>query len=183
MKMPRYVALLRGVNVGRGNRVPMADFEALLEDLGCTGVRTLLNSGNAVFTSTGRSQVELAESIAAELEKRLAVKTRVIVKSAAELSEIVDASPMSPPDAEHSTYLVAFAAEADHLLALAPLQDLARAPERFVVTRVAAFLHCPSGLLQSRVGKALLGDAGKRITTRTWATVQRLHALADDDVA
>ena len=53
--MPLYVALLRGVNVGRAKRVPMADWRALLEELGCEGVRTILNSGNAVFRAAGRS--------------------------------------------------------------------------------------------------------------------------------
>ena len=181
--MPRFVALLRGVNVGKGNRVPMAEFKAMLEGLGYTGVSTLLNSGNAVFTSTGRSQAKHAASIAAELQQKLAVTTPVIVKSAADLTQVISASPINPPETDHSKYLVAFAAEANELLALEPLQDLAQAPERFVVTRVAAFLHCPAGVLQSRVGEALLGRAGKRVTTRNWATVMKLHAQASAGVA
>ena len=153
----------------------MADLKALLEDLGYTSVGTLLNSGNAVFTSTSRSHTEHAARIAAELQKQLKVKTPVIVKSAAELAEIINACPNTPPEADHSKFLVAFAAEASELYALKPLQDHAQAPERFVVTEVAAFLHCPAGVLQSRVGKALLGNAGKRVTVRNWATVMKLH--------
>jgi uncharacterized protein (DUF1697 family) len=181
--MPRFVALLRGVNVGKSNRVPMAEFKALLEGLGYTSVSTLLNSGNAVFTSTGRSQAKHAAGIATELQQKLNVTTPVIVKSAAELAEVISTSPINPPEAEHSKYLVAFAADGDELQALQPLQELAKVPERFVVTNVAAFLYCPAGVLQSRVGEALLGKAGKHVTTRNWATVIKLHAQAVSGVA
>lgn len=172
--MPRFVALLRGVNVGKGKRVPMADFKALLEDLDYTDVSTLLNSGNAVFTSTGRSTTRHASSIAAALYEQLNVDTPVIVKSAAELADVVRASPITPLENEHSRYLVAFAAAADDLRSLEALQDLARPPERFVITTAAAFLYCPAGILQSKVGEAMLGKAAKRVTTRNWATVLKL---------
>lgn len=65
--MPRFVALLRGVNVGKGNRIAMADFRRLLEGAGCTDVLTLLNSGNAVFGNVGRSSSAHARTIAAAL--------------------------------------------------------------------------------------------------------------------
>lgn len=181
--MPRFVALLRGVNVGNGNRVTMADFKAILESLGYTGVSTLLNSGNAVFTSTGRSQVKHAGFIATALQQTLGVTTPVIVKSAAEWSEVINVSPIDPPESDHSKYLVAFAAGDDELMALERLQDLAQGTERFVVTKVAAYLYCPAGVLQSRVGEALLGKAGKRVTTRNWATVMKLHARSGSSVA
>jgi uncharacterized protein (DUF1697 family) len=181
--MPRFVVLLRGVNVGKGNRVPMADFKALLEGLGYTGVSTLLNSGNAVFTSAGRSPDEHAEAIAAALQQELAVSTLVIVKSAAQLSAVIDASPITPPQSEQSRYLVAFAADAQDLRALETLQGLAHDPERFVVTRAAAFLYCPAGVLQSQIGKALLGSSGRRVTLRNWGTVLKLRARVGTRVA
>mgnify|MGYP002076619673 CR=1 FL=1 len=157
----------------------MAEFRAALESLGHHQVRTLLNSGNAVFSSTSRSTSKLASVIAKALEERFGVVTPVIVKSAAELSAVIGASPITPPQADQSRYLVAFAATAQELHALQRLQDLARAPERFVVTSVAAFLHCPAGVLKSRIGEALLGHAGRRVTTRSWATVMKLRARVD----
>ncbi len=161
----------------------MAEFKAMLEGLGYACVSTVLNSGNAVFTSTGRSSSKHAASIETALQQTMAISTPVIVKSTAELSAVIRASPIDPPDTDHSKYLVAFAAEEEALLALAPLQTLAQAPERFVLTKVAAFLYCPAGLLESRVGEALLGKAGKRVTTRNWATVLKLSAQAGASVA
>lgn len=181
--MPRFVTLLRGVNVGKGKRVPMVGFKAMLERLGYTNVSTLLNSGNAVFTSSARSQRKHETAIAAALQEAMAVATPVIVKSATDWAAVLDASPINPPEAEHSKYLVAFAAEEEALLELKPLQELAQTPERFIVTNVAAFLHCPAGVLQSRIGEALLGKAGKRVTTRNWATVLKLSAQVGAGVA
>ena len=175
--LPRFVVLLRGVNVGKGPRVPMAEFKRLLLGLGCTDVTTVLNSGNAVFCSPGRSTARHAAAIAAALQQALGVELRVIVKSAAEVAAIVGACPVALVPEHPATLLVAFAAEAQALQALVPLQALAQAPERFVVSPVAAYLACPGGVLHSAVGKALLGRAGQQVTTRNGATVLKLAAL------
>lgn len=176
--MPRFVVLLRGVNVGKGLRVPMAGFKALIEDLGGSEVQTLLNSGNAAFTHGGRSAAKHATAIAAALQQRLDVTTPVIVKTAAELAAIVAGNPIVPPEDHHSRFLVAFAPDAPALQALAPVQSLVRAPERMAITADAAYLYCIGGLLESEAGAAILGKAGRGVTTRNWATVLKLAALA-----
>lgn len=175
--MPRFVVLLRGVNVGKGNRVPMAEFKQLLEQLGYTDVKTLLNSGNAVFTSAGRSGGKHATAIAAEVERAFGVTTPVIVKSAAEVAAIIEGNPMPPPDDHHSRFLVAFGPNDAAVRGLDALVPLARAPERLIVSKEAAYLYCPEGILQSQVGEAMLGKAGKGVTTRNWGTVLKIHAL------
>lgn len=181
--MARFVVLLRGVNVGKGKRVPMAALKTLLERLGYTDVKTLLNSGNAAFSSQGLPATQLAAAIGAAIQEHLQVTTPTIVKSAAELSAIVRANPMVPPVAEHSRFLVAFAPDAQALQALRTVESLLQAPERFVISDLAAFLHCPSGLHQSKAGAALLGKADKGVTTRNWATVLKLEALAGPSAA
>ncbi|MFP8780322.1 DUF1697 domain-containing protein [Hydrogenophaga sp. RWCD_12] len=175
--MPRFVVLLRGVNVGKGNRVPMADFRDMLEALGHTDVQTLLNSGNAVFSSTSRSATKLSTEIAAAVQARFGVTTPVIVKSASEFRAIVDGNPIVPPETEHSRFLVAFSMDAGRLKELDALQPLLNPGERLAVTAHAAYLNCAGGLLESRVGEAMLGKAGKGITTRNWGTTLKLAAL------
>lgn len=181
--MSRFVVLLRGVNVGKGNRVPMAEFRATLEELGHGSVRTLLNSGNAIFSSTKSSTSQLANGIANMVEARFGVVTPVIVKSAAELDAIVKNNPFPPPEAAHSRFLVAFAIGQSGLHELACLSPLVQPDERFSVTAHAAYLHCPGGLLQSKVGKAIVGRAGRSVTTRNWATVLKLAALLGEGAA
>lgn len=178
--MPRFVVLLRGVNVGKGNRLPMAEFRALLEQLGHSSVKTLLNSGNAVFTSSGRSASRHASTISTVLQDSPGLRVLVIVKEAAEFARVVSGSPVKPPEPEHSRFLVAFGPDETALQSLKPLQALVRPPETFVVTRHAAYLHCANGILESSIGGALLGKAGRSVTTRNWATVLKLLALATE---
>lgn len=175
--MPRFIALLRGVNVGRGPRVPMADFRALLEGLGGHDVRTLLNSGNAVFDAARHGGDRLAEAIGAALQERLGVLVPVVVKSAAEFDAALAGAPRWPPEADPSRILVAFGADAAALQALRVIEPLVAPGEQFGIGEHAAYLHCAGGLLDSRAGSALLGKAGRGITTRNWATATKLAAL------
>jgi uncharacterized protein (DUF1697 family) len=178
--MPIYVVLLRGVNVGKGNRIPMAGWRASLEAMGCTGVQTLLNSGNAVLSSTMRSSSSLAGAIGAAITAQFGFTTPVIVKSARELRDIVEQAPMAAPTGDHSRFLVAFGPDEAALRQLEPLAALSGTNERLLITGQAAYLYCPTGLLSSRIGEAMLGKAGRGVTSRNWATVLKLHALANN---
>ena len=176
--MPAFVVLLRGVNVGKANRVPMAEFRGLLSGLGYTGVETLLNSGNAVFRAAGGTPARHAASIAAALSTRLGVDVPVVVKSAKELAAIVAENPIAVGAEYHARFLVVFAQDDQALAGLAALQPLVAPPERFAAGQHAAYLLCASGILESKAGAALLGKAGRAATTRNWVTTLKLHALA-----
>ena len=178
--MPTFVALLRGVNVGQAKRVPMADFRALLTALGYSSVATLLNSGNAVFRASGRSPARHAAAIAAAIASRLEIAVPVVVKSAAELDSIVAENPIDASIADHPRLLAAFTQDAQALSGLSAIAPFVVPPEQFAVGRHAAYLLCANGILESRAGKALLGKAGVRATTRNWATTLKLQALASN---
>jgi uncharacterized protein (DUF1697 family) len=182
--MPAFIALLRGVNVGGAKRVPMADWRALMAELGYTHVATLLNSGNAVFHASGSASATKghAQAIAKGLAAQLSVDVPVIVKSARELDAIVAGNTLAHGTAadtglDPSRLLVAFAPDAAALAGLAPVAALVRPPERFVIGPHAAYLHCAGGILESKAAEALLGKAGRAATTRNWATTLKLHAL------
>ena len=179
--MSTFVALLRGVNVGKGKRVPMADFRHLLSGLGYTGVATLLNSGNAVFQAGKGTAARHAADIARALVDRLKIEVPVIVKSARDLATIVSECPIEAVASDHSRLLVAFAQDAKALASLAAVEPLVTPPERFAIGSQAAYLFCAAGILESKPGAALLGKAGRMATTRNWATVLKLHALATGD--
>jgi uncharacterized protein (DUF1697 family) len=178
--MPTFVALLRGVNVGKAKRVPMADFRALLGELGYTDVATLLNSGNAVFRAGTGTPAKHAAEIASAIAARLEVEVPVIVKSAKELSAIVSENSLAGGAQDHSRLLVAFVQGSKELATLAAIEPLVAPPEQFLVGKSAAYLHCASGILESKAGEALLGKAGRVVTTRNWATVLKLQALANE---
>jgi uncharacterized protein (DUF1697 family) len=175
--LARFVALLRGVNVGKGKRVPMAEFKKLLTALGYLDVQTLLNSGNAVFESAGRSTNTHAGHIRAALAKKLGVDVPVIVKSSADIAAIRQENTLASIAIEPSRLLVAFTASAADLNALVASALLISPPEQFLLGQHAAYLWCPEGILKSKAAEALLGKAGRAATTRNWATVEKISAL------
>ena len=175
--MTTYIALLRGINVGKAKRIAMADLRALLEELGHTDVATLLNSGNVVFKVARKGAPRtLAADISAAIAMRLGIEVPVIVVSATELALIVRENPFASAD-DPSRLLVAFVADAGMLSAMSAIEPHVVAPEQFHVGTCAAYLHCASGILESKAAEALLGKAGKAATTRNWATVLKLQAL------
>ena len=176
--MPTFVALLRGINVGKANRIPMADLHALLEGLGYTGVTTLLNSGNAVFRTARGAPAKRAADIAAAITGQMQLNVPVIVKSAQELDTIASGNPWASSAPDPSRLLLAFAQDDKALAGLDAISKLVVMPEEFVIGPYAAYLHCASGIMDSKAGKALLGKAGQAVTTRNWATVLKLQALA-----
>jgi uncharacterized protein (DUF1697 family) len=178
--VPKFVALLRGINVGKAKRVPMADLRALLTELGYTDVVTLLNSGNAVFRATRGAQAKHAANITAALSEKLKVEVPVTVKSAKELSAIVAENQLAGQATNHSHLLVVFAQDNATLSGLGAVESLVVLPEQFLVGKNAAYLHCATGILESKAGKTLLGKAGRSVTTRNWATILKLQALVEE---
>lgn len=178
--MATFVALLRGINVGKAKRLAMADLRSVLDCLGYTGVKTLLNSGNAVFRSTRGTSSRHAASIAAAIAEQHRLDVPVIVKSLAELTVIVEGNPLARVALEPSRLLIAFVQNSGTLAQLAPIGTLVHPSEKFASTQSAAYLHCAGGILESKAAAALLGRMGREATTRNWATVRKLHALASE---
>jgi uncharacterized protein (DUF1697 family) len=175
--MPQFIALLRGINVGKAKRVPMAELRLSLEALGHMHVQTLLNSGNAVFTSTQRSTAAHAKKIQIAIAETMNVDVPVIVKSAAEIALIVNENSLAAHVTDHSRLLVAFTGDTKALEGLAGISALIEAPEQFHIGTHAAYLYCASGILESKAGDALLGKRGRAATTRNWATVLKINDL------
>ncbi|KQV91872.1 DUF1697 domain-containing protein [Pelomonas sp. Root1237] len=169
----RYVALWRGINVGKAKRLAMADLKALLTELGATKVSTLLNSGNAVFDVKKKLS---ADKIRTAVREQLGVDAAVILKTAAEWAAIAAGHGIDEAD-DPSRLLVAMTTDAAALQAAAAIT--AQGAERFVVTEHAAYLWCAHGILESKAAVALLKNLGEDCTTRNWATVEKLNALAN----
>ena len=173
----RYIALIRGINVGRAKRVAMADLRALVEGIGYSNVRTLLNSGNIVFTAPDDSALNSASRIEEGISTKLGVSAKVIVITAAELATVVDDNPLGKVSSDPSRLLVAFLANPKDKTLLEPLLEQDWSPESLALGAGVAYLWCPDGVLASRVAKAVGRVLGDRMTTRNWATVMKIHGL------
>jgi uncharacterized protein (DUF1697 family) len=173
----KFVALFRGINVGKAKRIAMADLRALLGSLGYTEVSTLLNSGNAVFEGKTVSAARHAERIESAVSESLGVRTLVIVKTAKELDAIVAGNALVASCSDPSRLLVAFVANARSLSALAGLANKNWGDEALHIGQHAAYLWCANGILESKAGVALLRDLEGAGTTRNWGTTLKLQAL------
>lgn len=175
----RWVALLRGINVGRANRVAMADLRALVAGLGYTDVRTLLNSGNVVFVAGDDAPGDAAARIQAALAAELGVSARVIAVSAADLAVVVRENTLAGVADDPSRLLVAFLAEPADRVRLVGLLAQDWAPEALAVGSRAAYLWCANGVSDSRLWQAVSTEVGHAVTSRNWATVLKLLELAN----
>lgn len=104
-RMTRVAVLLRGVNVGGSNRLPMAALRDVLTDVGGRDVATILNSGNAVLTAEPRG---LPERVEAGLRERLSLDVRVLVRTAGQIAEVVAANPFPRKVSQPTLLHVAF---------------------------------------------------------------------------
>jgi len=173
----RQVALIRGINVGRAKRVAMADLRVLMTELGYREVRTVLNSGNVVFTSPPGRGADAAARIEKGLVRRLGISARVMVLTAAELDVVIAENPLTKIAQNPSCLMVFVLGDPADRARLKPLTEQAWAPEALAVGRRVAYLWCPEGIIASRLAGAVGRVLGDAVTARNWATMNKLHIL------
>ena len=177
-----HIALIRGINVGRNKRVAMADLRQLLTGLGYTDVRTLLQSGNAVFTAPG-SATAVARDVEEAMTDHLQVTARVLVRSPAQLAAAIQADPFGSRATEGSKHFLGFLdgkparSAVDAVPALADGADTAPDEARFVDGHL--YLWCPDGISKSTLWQVNWDKSlGTAVTLRNWNTVTKLLELA-----
>ncbi|HEV3004553.1 MAG TPA: DUF1697 domain-containing protein [Pirellulales bacterium] len=171
------VALIRGINVGRAKRVAMADLRALVEDLGYGDVRTLLNSGNVVFTTARPAAGTAAARIEKALATKLGISARVTVLCAADLAAALSDNPLLEVASDPARLLVAVPSGPADRRKLEPLTRQDWTPEVLAVGTRVAYLWCAEGILASKLAAAVNRALGDAVTSRNWTTMMKLHAL------
>jgi uncharacterized protein (DUF1697 family) len=172
------VALIRGINVGRGNRVAMADLRAMVGDLGHTEVRSLLNSGNIIFECKRPNVAKIALDIQTAIVANCGFSASVMVVTSQDLDRIIGENPLLHTVNDHARHLIAFVAHSKHLEPLRRLLKDSWKPDALAITPHAAYIWCAGGILESRLLQSISRAAGDTITTRNWATVLKLQAAA-----
>ncbi|MFG3658465.1 DUF1697 domain-containing protein [Streptomyces sp. NPDC047706] len=178
--MTTYAALLRGINVGGSRKVPMADLRALLENLGHEGVRTYLQSGQAVFTAAHGDEDSLAAELTRAIEDRFGFGVDVIVRDHAYLEAVAADCPFPAAELQarqlHATYL----SEPVGAERFAGIDQAAFLPEEFRLGDRVLYLYAPNGLGRSKLAEHLARPRltkGVIATTRNWNTVAKLVEL------
>lgn len=174
------IALLRGINVGSHNRIPMAELRELLAGLGYSDARTLVQSGNIVLTAEADPD-ELARELEREITDRFGVKTPVVVRTRDELAAVVALDPLGDVADQHKLYQVSFLSAEPDSEALQEIAAIDVEPERFVHSGREIYAWHPEGIQRSKLAK-LLSDKrlGVTATARNWNTTTKLLQLADE---
>ena len=167
----RVAALLRGVNLGK-RQVKMADLRAAVEGLGHTDVATYLQSGNVVFSPSGRP----VETLASALTAALGMEIAVVLRTGQDLAAVVAGNPY--PVDDPTKVVVTFLAEPAPADSLDDIDQPSFAPDEFTFTGRELYLKLPNGQARSKLMEALAKrDLGTTATTRNWRTVIALAEM------
>jgi uncharacterized protein (DUF1697 family) len=177
--MKTYIALLRGINVGGKNILPMKELAALLEGLGLKAVATYLNSGNVVFQSDTTDADRLAGEIKAAIGQSFGFTPQLLIRSGQELKDAMAANPFPEGESQPKTLHLFFLASPPVGPDLAGLEAIKTATERFKLVGSVFYLHAPDGIGRSKLAARAEKLLGVPATARNWRTVDKVMALAN----
>lgn len=174
----KYAALLRGVNVGGKNLVPMKALAALFTDTGCRNVTTYIQSGNVIFTADAAVAGRLPATIFRRIAEQFGFSVPVILRSGPQLETIVSNNPYCGKGLPESALHVGFLAERPDDAAVQSLDRARSLPDSFEVSGSEIYLYLPNGAGKTKLTNAWFDSKLKTVSTlRNWATVLRLREL------
>ena len=178
MPAPYYAALLRGINVGGNNKLPMKDLAALFMKAGCTDVVTYINSGNVVFRAEPALAQRIPELIAAAILKTQKLTVPVVVRSAVDLKKIAVKHPHLTPEAELRFLHVGFLAKQPTPAQVASLDPNRSPGDVFTVVGSEIYALYGAGMAKTKLTNQYLDSKlGTVSTMRNWNTVLKLVEL------
>jgi uncharacterized protein (DUF1697 family) len=158
----------------------MADLRAVIESLGYTNARTLLNSGNALFDASRALRRDAAEELRTALEKKTGVSSKFTLRSSDEFAAMEKGNPLLKVATDHTRLFAAFVTNPADMAKVKPLTKQTWTPEAIALGPNVVYIWCPHGLLESKAQVAVAKALGDGVTVRNWATVMKLSALIAD---
>ena len=173
--MPRYVAFLRGINLGSVNKISMSRLRELTESLGYTDVVTYINSGNLILTATDPAAT-IEQRLTRAIADELGLTIDVAVRTPARLAEIVAENPF--PDGDPTYVTVAFLTKAVPAEAKRKLAEVATEKEPYVFSGQEVYVHYLDGQARSKLAARFSDIVGVSATVRNLRTVTKVLELA-----
>lgn len=171
--MNRYIALLRGVNVGGHKKIRMADLKLLFESMGFTEVLTYIQSGNVAFSFEGETT---SEAISKAIQKSYGWDVPVLLRTAKEIKSILDACPFPKEKKENSYFMLLFDPPSEENIK--NIETYQYPNEEYVITPQCAYLYCSVGYHKSKLGGILDKKLKVNSTTRNYRTMVKLLEIA-----
>jgi uncharacterized protein (DUF1697 family) len=177
--VPRFVALLRSVNVAGHGRLAMNELRASFEALGYTDVTTYIQTGNVLFTAGSKSERGIAATVEQRLAEDFGDSPAVLVRSVADFRRVGSSSPYAKAGADPARHHVTFLATVPTKAALEALTLPPSGHDELVVDGKEVYVHTPDGYADTKyTGTFLERRLGVVSTTRNWNTVTKLSELA-----
>ncbi len=179
--MQRWVALIRGINVGGRNKLPMSTLRTTLEDAGCQSVSTYIQSGNVVFASKSKSKFKLLKLLGDTIESQFGFRPDIVLLSSEELQSAIQENPFelgeSKPNCLHFFFLSTAPASPD----MDAIRSLAASTEQFALIGTVFYLFAPDGIGRSKLASAAERKLGVPATARNLSTVLTLSEMLNAD--
>jgi uncharacterized protein (DUF1697 family) len=174
----KHVALLRGINVGGKNILPMKTLAEIFAKAGCRDVTTYIQSGNVVFSAPAAVLKKLPRVISKQIADEFGHQVPVVIRSHEELAAVIRDNPYLQAGEPEKTLHVMFLAATPGAEAVAKLDPLRSPPDRFAVAGHHVYLHLPNGMGNSKLTNAWLDAKLSTVSTaRNWATILKLHEM------
>lgn len=174
----KHVALLRAINVGGRNMLPMKDLAEMFVKAGCRDVVTYIQSGNVVFSAPATVLQKLPQAVAQRIADDFGHRVPVVVRSHEELAAVVRNNPFLKAGETEKALHVAFLADLPAADAVAKLDPQRSPPDRFAVVGKDVYLHLLNHAAKTKLTNAWMDSKLSTVSTaRNWATVLKLREM------
>lgn len=175
-----YVALLRGINVGGKNKLPMKELIEMFVEAGCDDARSYIQSGNVIFNAAPDVSAQLPAQITTRIAQRFGYRTPVLLRSAEQLRDVISNNPFLPGGAAEVTLHVMFLADRPSSHRVAELDPERSPPDAFIVRGQEVYLRLPGGMADTKLTNSYFDSKlATTSTARNWRTVTKLLELMD----
>lgn len=181
--MNTYIALLRGINVGGNNKLPMRELVTVLAELGMSNIKTYIQSGNVIFQSERVDRVALAQEISTAIGTSHGFMPAILLLDKHELAAVMAANPFPEGADEPKSLLLFFLEALPPNPDIAMLEQLKAENERYALIDKVFYLYAPDGIGRSKVAEKFGKGWKVAITARNWRTVCQIMAMAGEVAA
>jgi uncharacterized protein (DUF1697 family) len=177
--MNTVIALLRGINVGGKNKLPMRELKAMLQGLGLESIQTYIQSGNVVFQTDRVDLAELASEIGTAVAQSHGFIPKIMLLESPQLAEAIAANPFPQGEDEPKALHFYFLETVPEAPNLAALETLKTDREQFQLIDAVFYLYAPDGIGRSKLAAKVERAMGVSATARNWRTVSQIVTMVE----
>lgn len=175
-----YVALLRGINVGGKNMLPMNDLRGMFTDAGCRDAQTYIQSGNVIFRADPDVVAPLLGVITARIAERFGYRVPVLLRTTEQIGDVIRHNPFVAAGAAEETLHVLFLADRPSAVSVDSLDPNRSPPDAFIVRGQEIYLRLPNGAGRTKMTNTYFDTKLATTSTgRNWRTVNTICALME----